>query len=201
MIPTRLCNLQFTRLEAGFLRWLQTLGYSQATITSRRRNIREFLLYLERCQVLSMEQATGEKLKRYKRYLGRRENQISGSSLTNASVNVGISTVNRIFDYLTPSGQIENVPEKLSYLEDHYKPRGILSLEEIEALYEATYHHRDHYRHPGPQALQRATAQRDRAMLGIYYGCGLRKSEGTALNVQDVFLNRKLILVRKRNEA
>lgn len=197
MIPARLYSLQFTRLEAGFLRWLQTLGYSPATIESRRRNVREFLLYLERCQVYSMEQATDYKIQRYVRYLKRRKNQVFGSSLTNASINVGISTVNKFFDYLTQSGQVESPPEKLAYLQEHYKPRTVLSLDEIEALYEATYHHKDHYRHPGLQALQRATAQRDRAMLGIYYGCGLRKSEGTALNVQDVFLGGKLILVRK----
>jgi len=197
MIPTRLYSLQFTRLEAGFLRWLQTLGYSPATIESRRRNVREFLLYLERCQVYSMEQVTQEKVQRYKKYLKKRRNQVFGSSLSNASINVAISTVNRFFDYLTQSGQIKNIPEKLSYIEEHYKPRTVLSLEDIEALYEATYYHKDHYRHPGPQALQSATAQRDRAMLGIYYGCGLRKSEGTALNTQDVFLGRKLILVKK----
>lgn len=197
MIPTRLYSLQFVRLEAGFLRWLQTLGYSSSTIESRRRNVREFLLYLERCQVYSMEQATDYKIQRYVRYLKRRKNQVFGSSLTNASINVGISTVNKFFDYLTQSSQFENPPEKLAYLQEHYKPRTVLSLDEIEALYEATYHHKDHYRRPGPQALQRATAQRDRAMLGIYYGCGLRKSEGTALNVQDIFLGRKLILVRK----
>jgi integrase/recombinase XerD len=144
-----------------------------------------------------MEQATGAKLQRYVRYLQRRKNRIFGSGLSNASVNAGISTVNRFFEYLRQSGQAMNVPERLEYLEEHYKPRGVLSLQEINTLYEATYYPKDHFRHPAMRALQRAISQRDRAMLGIYYGCGLRKSEGTALDVQDVFPGRKLILVRK----
>jgi len=144
-----------------------------------------------------MEQATDDKLLRYARYLKRRKNRLFGSTLSNASVNVGISTVNGFFEYLRQSGHVERVPEKLKYLREHYKPRVVLSLEEIEALYEATYHHSDHFSRPSMRALQRATSQRDRAMLGIYYGCGLRKSEGTSLNVQDVFLQRKLLLVRK----
>jgi len=38
---------------------------------------------------------------------------------------------------------------------------------------------------------------RDRAVLGIYYGCGLRRSEGLALNLDDVLLREKLVYVRK----
>ena len=34
-------------------------------------------------------------------------------------------------------------------------------------------------------------------MLGIYYGCGLRKSEGTNLIIGDILTERKLIFVRK----
>jgi integrase/recombinase XerD len=34
-------------------------------------------------------------------------------------------------------------------------------------------------------------------MLGIYYGCGLRKSEGISLNVSDILIERKLLFVRK----
>jgi site-specific recombinase XerD len=34
-------------------------------------------------------------------------------------------------------------------------------------------------------------------MLGVYYGCGLRKSEGTNLITGDILTERKLIFVRK----
>ena len=38
---------------------------------------------------------------------------------------------------------------------------------------------------------------RDRAMLAVYYGCGLRKSEGINLELSDVLFDRKLLYVRK----
>ena len=65
----------------------------------------------------------------------------------------------------------------------------------ISALYEATYIKKWFAR----QKLRstRAIQQRDRAMLGIYYGCGLRKSEGTNLIIGDILTERKLIFVRK----
>ena len=38
---------------------------------------------------------------------------------------------------------------------------------------------------------------RDRAMLAVYYGCGIRKREGTELEVSDVLFERRLLYVRQ----
>jgi integrase/recombinase XerD len=38
---------------------------------------------------------------------------------------------------------------------------------------------------------------RDRMMLGIYYGCGLRCNEGLQLDVNDILIERGLLYVRK----
>src|SRR5208283_3020461 len=37
---------------------------------------------------------------------------------------------------------------------------------------------------------------RDRAILSLYYGCGLRRSEGITLDVKDVMIKEKLVFVR-----
>ena len=193
-IPTEIISPQFKQLEISFANWLQTLNYSPATVATRRRNIREFLLYLERCQITTIETITDYKAKRFKRYLKRRENKLYGSGLMNASINVGISSVNKFFEYLQQMGK--PTPENLEYLEECYRPRNILTLNEINQLYETTYQ-THHFANAETQAKQEAVSQRDRAMLSIYYGCGLRKSEGTNLVVNDVLTERKLIHVRK----
>ncbi|OPZ95550.1 MAG: Tyrosine recombinase XerD [Bacteroidetes bacterium ADurb.Bin408] len=112
----------------------------------------------------------------------------------NASINVGISSVNKFFEYLQQIGK--PTPENLEYVEERYKPRNILSLNEINLLYETT-HQTHHFANAETKAKQEAVSQRDRAMLCIYYGCGLRKSEGTNLNTSDILTERKLIHVRK----
>ena len=38
---------------------------------------------------------------------------------------------------------------------------------------------------------------RDRAMLAVFYGCGLRKSEGVGLDADDILVNKSLLYVRK----
>lgn len=196
MNPKELSSRQFIDLEGGFLSWLKTLGYSEATIATRKRNIREFFLYLERCDIIKIEQATGDITKRFVRYLRRRENKLFGSGLMNASINVGISSANKFFEHLRQSGNITSIPDNLQYMEELYKPRVVLTLQEINALYEATYM-QTWFTRAVTKEYQRAIQQRDRAMLGIYYGCGLRKSEGTNLIVSDILTERKLIFVRK----
>jgi len=42
---------------------------------------------------------------------------------------------------------------------------------------------------------------RDKAMLALYYGCGLRKNEGLGLNAGDILPEKDLILVRKGYKA
>jgi integrase/recombinase XerD len=121
---------------------------------------------------------------------------VYGSGLKTASINVGISTVNKFFEYLRQSETGASVPDNLSYLKDNYRPGRILTQGDIMILYDATYY-QGHFARPETQSLQLAISQRDRAMLGIYYGCGLRKSEGVALDVSDILIQRGLIHVRK----
>lgn len=196
MNPKELTSRQFIDLEINFLNWLRTLGYSKATIATRRRNLREFLLYLERSGISAMDQATVEQAKDFVIYLKRRENRLCGSGLMNASINVAVSSVNKFFEYLQQSGSVAIVPDNLQYVEELYRPRIVLSLQEINALYETTYIKKCFARR-GPDGYHGAIQQRDRAMLGIYYGCGLRKSEGVSLTVSDILTERKLVFVRK----
>jgi len=122
-IPIEILSPQFKQLETSFANWLQTLNYSEETIKTRKRNIKEFLLYLERCNITTIETITDYKTKRFKRYLKRRENKLYGSGLMNASINVGISSVNKFFEYLQQMGK--PTPENLEYVEERYKPRNI----------------------------------------------------------------------------
>jgi len=71
-----------------------------------------------------------------------------------------------------------------------------LTMKEINQLYETTWQ-THHFANDHTKVKQEAVSQRDRAMLSIYYGCGLRKSEGVNLNTGDILIERKLIHVRK----
>ena len=119
MIPLEIISPGFKLLETGYINWLSTMGYSHSTIAARKRYIKEFLLYLERSGITSIEGASNYKVGRFVRYLRRRENKLFGSGLMNASINVGVSTVNKFFQYLHESGSASFIPDNLEYLEEN----------------------------------------------------------------------------------
>jgi integrase/recombinase XerD len=69
--------------------------------------------------------------------------------------------------------------------------RKILTVEEIELLFNAA---RQTIRFNKYPAFHSA---RDRAMIALYYGCGLRRNEGLSMKVKDIQTERLLIHVRK----
>jgi integrase/recombinase XerD len=90
--------------------------------------------------------------------------------------------VRKFSRYLTESGQ-ESYNVKLLLKGSGTKIKSILNRNEMVSLYEATTDDR--------------LGMRDRAMLALYYGCGLRKNEGINVNVRDILLDKDLLFVRK----
>ncbi len=61
---------------------------------------------------------------------------------------------------------------------------------EIESLFEIT-------EQEGGNKKENALRARDRAMLSVYYGCGLRRNEGVHLSVDDINFDTRIIHMRK----
>jgi integrase/recombinase XerD len=64
----------------------------------------------------------------------------------------------------------------------------ILTQQEVKILYNATY-----LQHPDNTP---ELSDRDRAILTVFYGCGLRRNEGYHLDVADICLERRIIHVK-----
>jgi integrase/recombinase XerD len=105
---------------------------------------------------------------------------------TDSSLAKYLSHIRGLLEYAWRSGRCErNVLDGFSL--QHTQRRGApksLNLEEAEQLVHATTV-------PGP------TARRDRLMILLLYGCGLRTSELCALNVSDINRERHELVVQK----
>lgn len=93
-----------------------------------------------------------------------------------------LQVIKKFSRYLTESGQ-ESFEVKLRIKGKSSNIKSILTTAEITRLYDTV---KDDV--PG---------LRDKAMLALYYGCGLRKNEGINVNVQDILLEKDLVYVRK----
>lgn len=175
-------SAEFTRTLRGFRGWLRALGYADASCQGIPNLAREWLWWLEQRTVTTLTNITPLHLQEFFEYLNQRPNLRRGGGLAAGTIRNYEQALKLLAHYLRVTGRpsftvevdfcpspANNFPEVLSELE-------------IQALYKAT----------GPDTL----GLRDRAMLGVYYGCGLRRREGQRLDVSDVLFSRGLLYVR-----
>jgi integrase/recombinase XerD len=174
---------QLRHLTESFRLWLETLNYRPKTVKLATSSVEEFFAFLERQKVTRLKDFTNIHLDKYLDYLQHRPNCIKSGSLSAGYINKHISTLRLLSKYLQLTGKagIAIKPGLLQTTET----ATYLSKEEINALYKAAESEKNLYN------------QRDIVLLSLFYGCGLRASEGEALNTGDILLKKDLVYVRK----
>lgn len=167
----------------SFEQWLGTLGYSAATIKGMPVTLKEFLHYCESKAVMQIQAITAEVTKGYIQYIQTRKNNRKEGALSISQINRHIRMLHIFSDYLRQTEQI-NLTVPVQHIPEERKTEYvILTVEEIKQLWHATD--------------ETPYGMRDRAMLAVYYGSGLRKSEGINLDVSDILFERRLLYIRK----
>lgn len=169
-------------LKTGFEKWLQTLDYAESTVYGSARYINDFFFYLKTHKINNLEEIQSETINDYYRHLQTRKNKRQSGSLSSNYITSNINALKRFSRYLqvTEKASLEiNIRTRVQQNQN----KTILSPEEIKALYKACNN--------DPLGI------RDRVILDIYYGCGMRRSEGTSLDVKDVLLKQNLVYIKK----
>jgi integrase/recombinase XerD len=186
-------NPSFRYLEKSFKEWLDVQGYAPSTVYNLPNHIREFLHYIETLGTSQIKDLKTSHVKDYYHGLKERSNQRRGGGLSNGHLNKHIQALRKFMDYLRKVGRLE-LPEITLTNEEASHRLEYLTEEEISLLFKATYRPAEEARF---KASTEAIQSRDRAMLSVFYGCGLRRTEGTSLDVGDVHFDRSLLHVRK----
>ena len=167
----------------SFTEWLKVLGYSESTVTYSPRMLREFFKWLENKGITELKQICLEDTSEFINFNKTRPNRKREGGISACHINRYIDVINKFNEYIKQTQSFE-IPINTIRLEDDIrKPRIILSTDEVKAIFNAT--------DETPMGI------RDRAMLSIYYGCGIRKTEGVQLDVSDILIERKLVYIRK----
>ncbi|MFC2104970.1 tyrosine-type recombinase/integrase [Bacteroidota bacterium] len=174
-------NPEFTYLIRSFEKWLNTLEYAISTVNISVSYLRDFFEFLEEFKVKSINEIDKIVIEVYYEYLQTRKNKRQTGSLSQNYIISNINALKRFVKYLQVTGkQSFEVDLKISTNKEYQKT--ILTQEEIKALYNA--------------CDNSTLGIRDRAMLSVYYGCGLRREEAIHLNVNDINLKERLIYVQ-----
>lgn len=160
--------------------YVQAVGYQINSQKGILRGAKEFVFWLQKKEIMQLEQVERQDIKQYQNYLETRQNKLFVGGLSSKMVRDYLWTASLLFKLLEQQGKLTHNP--LSGYElpaVSSEKRAILSLAETQRLYHA------------------CTNLKERCILHIYYGLGLRRSEGEALNLLDVDYRNGWLFVRK----
>jgi integrase/recombinase XerD len=174
-------SAEYRSSYAQFIKYLQTIGYSESSIKTLEIGTREFLSWLEAQSIITINSISEQDIKNFYSYQQDRLNFLTGGSLSESRIGINMYVLKLFFRYHQDTEQIQMNPmSNLNYgCSSRNARENLLSVEDIERLY------------------GECNTARERAMLGILYGCGLRKHEAAKLNVRDIHFRHEMLYVRE----
>lgn len=182
---------------ASFKEWLQTIGYSEQTVYQLPNYIQEFLFFAESKGYAGLWQINNDLIKEHYYKLKLRTNTRKGGGLSNSYLNKHLQAFNKFSDYLRQNGRLLLPALDIQTEEDNSEVTDILTQEEIKLLFKITYENYEQQKNDRGIVYYEAMQLRDRAMLCIFYGCGLRRNEVVHLDINDIVFEKSVVHVRK----
>ena len=167
----------FLSIYSRFCQCVKLQNYRTGGGEMYQQCVRYFLEYLEKKQIYDFKEMDGQVVYSYYDYLITRPSRLGGV-LSLHTVNHHLFALNLFFEYLLDHDLVEETIQLPNYHRDHMPTKEHLTIEEINLLF-------NHCR-----------SAREKALLGIAYGCGLRRSELEDLNTKDIDFAQGFLIVR-----
>ena len=178
--------------------WLDTLGYSNELIYGYKLHLQEFFQWLANRQIQSVTQLTAKHVTDYHSYLETRPNKrFKGRLLCAPYLTHNFIAIDKLLEFLHQYG-MKNAPApikrstKIDKTEQIRKIQ-VLTQTEIKTLYNGIPDTHQWLNFEKRQAKQYEL----KLIFALFYGCGLRQSEGYNLQIQDVDFDKKTVFVRQ----
>lgn len=172
-----------------YLEWQKVKGYSAATAECRDNDIRKFIQWCDERSIHDPKAVTKPILERYQRYLYYYR-KTNGEPLGFGSQHHMLASVKAWFKWMTrenyipsnPASEVQSVrvPTKL--------PDAVLSLEDVQHILNSI-------------DVDSVEGLRNRAIIEVLYGTGVRRTELCNLLLSDIDPNRQSLFVRQGKGA
>jgi integrase/recombinase XerD len=182
---------------ASFKEWLQTIGYSEQTVYQLPNYIQEFLFFAESKGYAGLWQINNDLIKEHYYKLKLRTNKRRTGGLSNSYLNKHLQAFEKFSDYLRQNGRLLLPKLDIQAEENNSEVTDILTQDEIKLLFKLTYENYEQQKNDRGIVYYEAMQLRDRAMLCIFYGCGLRRNEVVHLDINDIVFEKSVVHVRK----
>ena len=189
---TELKSQNFIALLEGFTKDLERLGMRSSAITNYPLGLKEYFIYLEqRHNIKHISRVEEQHSEAFKKHLQQRTNlKTKNGGISNQTINGTLKALNSFSRYISNNCETYKYAITQDYLPISIAEKIVLTPSEVMELYNATF---EPYPH-SPSSVE--FGQRDRVIIALLYGCGLRKNEAIKLDVSDIDFTNKRILVR-----
>ncbi|MBL4708046.1 MAG: tyrosine-type recombinase/integrase [Flavobacteriales bacterium] len=178
--------------------WLDTLGFCQESVYEYPLRIKEFFRWLNENGISKITNLNQKHITQYHKHLESRENQKRKGLLSNTHLNRNFIAVDKLLEFLNQM-EMKNVPTPTNYRlkidkDERAEKVTVLTSEQIKTLInniKKTYPTHLSYRDREAKHYQL------KLIFALYYGCGLRRSEGYNLRIDDIDFERKEVFVVK----
>lgn len=181
-LPLR--DKSYEAILVAFEAYLKSEGYARGSLSMLPSCVREFLYQMEEHSVWRLDLIAPQDVQQHYEYLRKRPNARRGGGLSSQMLSHHLFALRTFFSWLV---RLEAIPfdpmTGLDFPRPSSAKRMALSEAEVRSLYMASEN------------------KLDRAILSIYYGCGLRRQEGVDLDLADVDLLNGRLIVREGKYA
>lgn len=179
-------NITFIEILEQFKTRLQTQGVSDSQVYNKPNSVKEFLHYLEEKGITKLNQINQKLVNEYFEYLKNRPLQTKDGTMSPAYLLKHREAVLRFIEFvMSQEHEIGHGQSGIQIrIENNEKePKEILLEEEIEVLFNV--------------CDSSMLGIRDKAILSLLYGCGLRRKEVLQLEINEIDLNKGRIHIDK----
>jgi len=175
-------SIYMEKIIKEYASYLHHLGYADSSIYGRhKRSIKEFIGFIRKYRVQEWNEITVQHISDYLNHLRGRENKVVGGKLTEKTVYDHYRSIQLLYDLLAVKGEI--IINPTNQMEVKAPPRNqrkiTVTEEEISQMYNT------------------CKDDKERSVLSLNYGCGLRVGELELLEIKDLKLDDGYLIVRK----
>lgn len=191
-------NASYHAIQKEYTLWLSTLGFSNGLIYDYKFRAKDFFEWLQTQNIQAIQQINHRNINTYFEHLQTRPNQRRKQGGLSAShLNHNFMAVDKLLEFLHQMG-LQTAPIPTNFRIKPDKQQRINNIqpftkEEIKTLQtniENTYSEL-------PFKIREAKQEQLKLIFALYYGCGLRRTEGFKLTVNDIDFERKTIFIRQ----
>lgn len=191
-------NENYTKIRAEYAVWLQTLGFSEKVVYNYPNHLHDFFEWLQGKQIHHIAAITQKHIEQYFEHLQTRPNKRRKGHLLSAStLNDYYTAVDKLLEFLHQMG-MNQAPTPTNFrmtIDNRERVNNIQPFTQAE-IKELQSHINELYPNL-PFTLRETKQEQLKLIFALYYGCGLRRSEGYGLTLDDIDFEKKTVFVKQ----